>query len=816
MSFLSADLRNVWRSALRSPGVTLIIVVLLALGTGGVSAVFNPIYSQVFAPLPFPSPEQLVIIGGDIPFFNINFNRFERREELGRIFSNLTAYEFILGTTIILPDKRKEVYEAEVSEEFFEALGVQPLRGSDFRRSNERRSVVVSNRFWRNELMGAEDAIGTPVQLHGMQYSIIGIMPESFDFPTGADIWTHRGETFAYERPHRQYLGRLRSDVSPGKAAEELRTLEFKPGEGLYGNTGPAIQSLRTILYGDRRPMLWMLGSSAILFLLLVCAGAMSLLVTQGTRRKSEMAIRLIHGATRRNLVFQLLRETLPLVIVGALAGYWLSEVVSAWLMVQFPALHGGEVVLPVKMAFFAALVLAVTIIGSLTPALYATGVDLNAHLKAGSNSRRRLGSFSFSLRELLVGVQLSLSLALLTGVGLLVNSMMFHVDVPFRWSSNNMAVVQTTYSRPMEPKITIEEVATRRAVFFQDFHNILKTMPEISNAGNFSPIPFSPAAVRRNQNPGKVYITPPPEGRRREEKEFNVKALSNVFTSPEGFDLLGIPFIAGRTFSQTDIDDSITLELISLARRMSGSGVDKGIINQSLARQLWPGENAGNAVGKIIYDGVSPYEIIGVVQDFLLVSDNKDIVPTLYRPEIYVDSRVQTYLVKLHSGNLMKDFRQRLSNLDLEFTTVELSSLKDVVSESTANTRMTLQLLGSFAFLGILVAGLSAYATTSLMVAAMNREIGIRMAMGAQIWDILLFVFWRGIRMILIALPVGLFLAWVLSKILSGFLFQVKINDPLAWIVSCSVLLGITVIAVFIPALRAARVNPLDVMRAE
>jgi predicted permease len=663
--------------------------------------------------------------------------------------------------------------------------------------------------------MGVEDAIGKTVQLYGMQFSIIGIMPETFDFPTGADIWTYRGEAFVFERHSRLYLGRLRTEISPGKAAEELRTLEFKHGEGLFGNTGPVVKSLRTVLYGDRRPMLWMLGSSAVLFLLLVCAGVMNLLVTQGARRKSEMTIRLIHGATRRNLILQLLRETLPLVVVGALAGAWLSEVVSAWLMSQFPALQGGEVVLPVKIAFSAALVLAVTVIGGLTPALYATDVDLNTYLKSDSNSRRRFGPFSFSLRELLVGIQLSLSLALLTGVGLLVNSLMFHVDVPFRWSSRDMVVVQVEYTRPMESKMVTVEEATRRAMFFREFQNSLHTMPEVANIGIFTPIPFSPEAGRRIQRRGRVYITPPQKDRRRVGNDFYVEALFYIYTSPEGFDLLGIPLIAGRPFSQMDIDDALALALESLTPMMAGNGVGKVIINQSLARQLWPGESAGNAVGKIIYDGFSSsHEIIGVVQDFLLVSNNKNFIPTVYRPEFYAAYLVQTYLVKLHSGLLIKDFRQRLSSLDVGFTTIESSPLGDVVSESMADTRMTLQLLGCFALIGIVVAGLSAYTTTSLMVATMNRETGIRMAMGATTWDILLFVFWRGIRAIFIALPFGLFLAWILSKILSGYLFQVKIDDPLAWIISCALLIGIAVIAALIPALRATRVNPMDAMR--
>ena len=209
-------------------------------------------------------------------------------------------------------------------------------------------------------------------------------------------------------------------------------------------------------------------------------------------------------------------------------------------------------------------------------------------------------------------------------------------------------------------------------------------------------------------------------------------------------------------------------------------------------------------------------HEVIGVVRDFHLVSDNKDFVPAIYRPESNTNTHVQTFLVKLHSGALMKDFRQRLSGFDAGTVTIEVRSLGEVVSESTANMRMTLQLLGSFALLGIVVAGLGVYATTSLMIAAMNREMGIRMSMGAQTWDILRFALWRGTRAILLGLPAGLILAWILSRILSGYLFQVKVNDSLAWLISCAVLLVITTVAAFIPALRAAQISPLDALRDE
>ena len=692
------DLQYTWRTTRRSLGVTLAIIVMLALGTGGVTAVFNPVYSTLFAPLPFPQPEQLVLVGGDIPFFNNLFNRFEQTENLERIFSNMATYAPFPAYRTSMSDTGKitEVFAVDVSEDFFETLGVLPLRGLSFQRNETTQAaVVVSNRFWRNELMGADDAIGKLMQAGIRTLPIIGIMPESFDFPSGADIWMYGGRGGVLRSEARQYLGRLRPGMSMGQAAEALSAIDFKPGRGLGGKEGPLLQSLQKVLYGDRTPLLLMLSAAAILFLLLVCAGVMNLLVTQGTRRKSEMALRLILGATRRNLVFQMLRETLPLVIIGALAGLWISEIASSWLMVQFPALKGGEVVVPVKMSFFATLVLIVTVIGGLTPALYASGVNLNTYLKSGDITNRRF--FSFPLHELLVGVQLGLTLALLTGVGLLVSSMMFRVDIPIRWSSGNMAVVDVQF--PVAQEDLQPEAYTGRALYFQEFQHRLNTMPGVAASGIFRPLPFSADAVRASQTTLGVYKT-----QFQGPERVSIQSIEG-YANPEGFEMLGITLMAGRHFTSADIanETAFKIRFWDFGSSEPSTGVIGGvvIINQFLARQFWPGENV---VGKMIYDGASNrYEVVGVVRDFYQVGDNKNIVPAVYYPPNIWQPVTQKFIVKLHSGALMKDFRQHLSGLDMGSMTTEVRPFGDVVSEATASSRMTLQLLGGFALLGII-----------------------------------------------------------------------------------------------------------------
>ena len=364
MNTLLMNLRHAWKSMLRAPGVTLVIIVLLALGTGGVTAVFNPIYALVLSPPPFPQPDRLMLIGGNIHLFNESYDGFEKREELGRIFSNLTAYAPIVPSTkVLIPGtgKIKEVHAVDVTEDFFETMGVQPLRGSSFsqnKNNNAGRVVIISNRFWRDELGRTNDAIGKLIEVNSRQVTIVGIMPGKFDFPDSTDIWIH-SDGHGWPADTTQFLGRLRPEILPPLAANEIKSMGFKSvaTAANFGNTGPVLQPLQILFSGDRVPLLRTLGVTAVLFLLLVCAGVMNLLITQGMRRKSEMAMRLILGATRRNLILQLLVETLPLVIMGGLMGQWLSEVTGAWLTTQFPTLQGGEVAAPVQTAFFVTLV---------------------------------------------------------------------------------------------------------------------------------------------------------------------------------------------------------------------------------------------------------------------------------------------------------------------------------------------------------------------------------------------------------------------------------------------------------------------------
>ena len=845
MQIILMDFRCAWRRALRQPWVTLSIILLLAIGIGGVTAVFNPTYSVLFSPLPFPKPEQLMRISGTPGLLiDSTTNSFTDEEALGRIFSNKAAY-YTKQSQIRIADTGKtlDVNTLVVTGEFFETLGVKLFMGPGFSGKGNNIEYIVSHRFWRNELMQKSDAIGSHVfaldgNLFGASdeklFPIVGIMPENFNFPFDIDIWQPVVTVSEYPNmPDATYIGRLRPEISVGKAAEELKNIvdrnknpsqepNAKPlGARVFSQQAsksadrtPAkpegseigyqhqfqLESLQIYLYGDQRPMLKMLGAAAILFLVLVCAGVVNILVAQGAKRKHEIAMRLIFGAKRRNLVFQLVRETLPLVVIGGLTGLWLSEIVSMWMWAQMPALRGGVVNVPAKIAFWTSLVVVVTIIGGMIPSLFATGLDLNTYLKSASAGKRRF----FSMQEFLVGVQLSLALALLIGVGVLIRSLMFNVDIPVGWSSRDIAVVSVIHDQSPS--------ASRRSINInQDVQRELNAMPEVVVSGVVSPIPFSADAVKRGGGIGRSYILKDLQKRR---DMMVVQAgiipssdatVVKVDVSPDGFKALGIPIVLGRHFTDADAENR--------RKYIGGELPTPVIINQVLAEHLWPEENP---IGKMFVDNqVSYREVVGVVRNYHGIPNSRNFIPAMYFPYTETEQR-PTFLVKLRPGTSFQDFhsdaRRRLSGLGLIW--IEAKPLSEYVKDATVNQRLTLQLLTWFAVLGIIVSGLGVYATATLMASARTKETGIRMALGAQTWDILKLTFCRGIRAILVGLPVGLFLAWVLARILSSFLVQVNIDDPLSWILSCAVLLVIATVAALIPALRATRVNPLDAMR--
>jgi len=856
--FLS-DVRHGWRTWRRMPAAALTMVILPALGIGGVAAIFSPLYSLVLAPLPFPRSDNLVRIGGDLPIFNLHSSVFEERNRLASVFENVMAYEPLdvgrpIQARLSSAGQPKDVVVHAVTQEFFDTMGVPPRLGTGFADEAASAAVVVlSNRVWRTELQGTPDVIGRSVQLFDHPFTVVGVMPMGFDFPGATDLWVPMG-TVGANGSRVQFVGRLRAGMPLEQAALALNAMGSRREQGptgRVGKDGPVLQPLQVFLRGDRRPMLWVLWAASILFLLLVAAGSANVLLAQGVGRRPEMYVRLALGGGRRRLVRQLLTETLLVVGVGGVLGTWLSIAASQWLQSHLPELRDGRIFAPATVALAVALSLVVTLLCGLAPALRATDMGLASSRKPGTGRprwawRRRRVSTS---REYLAGAQLALALVLLIAAGLLLRSLTTRISMPLALETHGVVVARVAMpplpalaaaqadffqrhgmglggsygprrhqalmeqmQRTLEPAERAENA--RNVLFFREAERTLRTLPSVVAVGVLEPAPFTSAATSAMQNPNWVSTR-----RSGGNRDALVPCIVGR-ASAQAFEVLGVRLQAGRTFTTSDVAEEFTLQetvqfpparLGTVLTALSGSA----IINQVLARRLWPTESA---IGKRFYDrGSAARVVVGVVPHFHQSGYNMTVMPAAYYP--FTGLRGATsFLVRLSpeasTERVATEAQRTLAELAPGLVRAEVQSMEGVTAASLTNLRLALVLLSAFSIVGSVVAGLGVYAVAALMAAARAHEFAVRMALGASVTEVRLLAMQRVVRLAAVALPAGLGAGWAVARQLSSLLFQVGTADPTIFVASSALLLAIVLAAGLAPLLRAATANPAAVLR--
>jgi len=846
---------RVWR---RAPGVALAVVALLALGIAGVAALFSPLYALILSPLPFPAPERLVRMGSHIPVFNGYTNTFDERDRLGSIFINVMAYAPVMGydaeADFLATGRPTQVNMLAVTPEFFETLGVLPRMGKGF--ANERIDapvIVLSDRLWRTAFESSDRVIGMTVRIGGQARPVVGVMPETFDFPGGVDVWVLMG-TVGYASPGLERVGRLRPGFSVEQAATHLEAIPHTRAPGATGplaGDGPSLQTLQTYLRGDLRATLWMLWAVSGLFLLVACVGVVNLLLAHSVRRRPEIVVQLALGAGRWRLVRQLLTEILVLAIGSALIGLWLSTLAGRWLQTQMADLQAGPLFVPATLALGVALTFVVTMVCGLVPALHATRVELSAALAAGASrasgllSRRRF----FEPREYLTGLQVALALALLVGTALLLRSLSAQIDKPLGLQPDDVAVFQARL--PMSPghlaammKFRNEHHMTRRgygprhdaallenqartlaperraervrnALFLRDAYDRLGKLPNVVSVGVFSPTPFTPHAALRML----TFISAADQAGAGDPPR--VRALRG-WTSTNGFDILGIRLLRGRAFNAEDVASTLAVELAKVSaddqaeRRDGQSG--PVIINEALAQRLWPHENPVGKLLKDIYDQ-DPHLVVGVVSNFYSTADAASSGPAVYSPWTG-HMLLNTFVVKLQAGAsaqaLSPEIDRVVNELMPGIPRVDVRDLKSLTEATQRSTRLALVLLGWFSLLGTTAAALGVYTASTLMASARKRDIAIRIALGASVTSIRWWILSRSARLLLVAIPFGLLAGWVLARQLSHLLFEVTGTDLATYTISVVLLLIVTLTASLLPALYAGTTDPVVALRSE
>jgi putative ABC transport system permease protein len=804
MQTLWQDLRYGARMLLKQPGFTLIAVFTLALGIGATTAIFSVVNAVLIRALPYRDADRIMTLwqrntqsgakeDGASP---ANFLDWQSRSQS---FTEMAAAEpYSLNLT---GQDEPEAFRAWlVTEGFFQILGVGALHGRTFApeeyKAGNARVVVISHGLWRRRFGGDPHLIGRTLRFSGQQYTVVGVLPPEFEFPTGREMWAPRVIT---ERDRMMRGGgyipvvaRLKPGVTPAEAQQEMDAVaaalaqEFPQANR---ERGVAVVPLAEQLTGRVRPALVVLAGAVGLLLLIACANVASLLLARGAEREREFAVRAALGAARGRLVRQLLTESLLLALAGGLGGILLAGWACGAMLALIPGglPRAGEVGVDGRVLAFAVAVSALTaLIFGLAPALKFSRPDPNKSLKEGG--RGASGPARQRLRQALVVSEVALALVLLVGAGLLVRSFARLLEVNPGFSTERALALEVH-------AWGVARTPEQRADFFEQTIDRIAALPGVRAAGAVSALPFHESAIDPT-------ITFTVEGRPVPAPGQEPTAYLTVATA-DYFNALDIPLRRGRFFTRFDRRDSAPVALV----------------NETMARRYWPGEDpVGRKITASLFGQLINCEIVGVVGDVRHTGLDSEPRPELFRPHLQSAYGSMTYVVRTVGDplQLLPAVKREVwaVNKNLPFTST--ATVAELVSRTLAARRFTLVLLGSFAALALALAAVGLYGLMSFTTRQRTHEIGVRMALGARGRDITRLVVSEGLLLALAGVAVGAAGAWALTRFLGGLLFGVSATDPLVFAALSLLLLAVALVACFVPAWRATRVDPMAALRYE
>src|SRR5262245_14209926 len=803
MNNLWQDLRYGARILLSKPGFTLIATLTLALGIGTTTAPFSMVYSVLLRPLPYRDESRIVTLWQS----NVK-SGVEREETSPANFldwrDRLQSCEAVaaiqpFGHSLIGSGEPERFRSWLVTENFFEILKVKPLYGRTFSAeeygAGRGNVVVLGYGLWQQRFGGDPQIVGRQLTLNGRPHMVVGIMPPEFQYPPGRELWAPRGPR-EYDRQIRggtyiKVIGRLKPGRTLAQGQAELTTIAAQLAAEYpqtNSNVSAVIVPLREIIVGQVRRGLLVLFGAVGFVLLIACANITSLLLARGAQRSRELAIRAALGAGRSRLIQQLLVESALLGVVGGASGvllaYWLIDAIVMFSPGNLPRLE--QIALyPQAGAFAAGITLLTALLFGLAPAIQMTRRDLNAALKdegrgvQGGRSRQRL-------RHLLVALEMALALALLIGAGLLIRSYetLMRVDPGFATEGALTLEVQLGRDRTMEQMATFVAEAEER----------LRSLPGVRAVGLTTALPFHDNRIVLPTNFSIAGRAAAPG------QEQTVYRLG---VTPEYLPALGVPLLRGRSLTSFDKADSPPVALI----------------NQTLARRHWPLEDPLGK--KIVFESFGRAlncEIVGVVGDVRPRGLDSEPQPEIYLPYAQDPFGSVTWLVRTAGDplSLLSAVKAKIREVNPTQTIASTATLDQLLDRSSSARRFNLFLFGSFAALSLLLASIGLYGLISYATAQRTREIGIRMALGARGGDVLRLVIGQGMRLALTGVALGLAASWGLTRFMASLLFSVTPTDPLTFAGVSLLLLSVALVACWIPARRATKVDPLTALRIE
>ena len=807
MHKLLQDLRYATRTLVKKPGFVLVAVVTLALGIGGSTAIFTVVNSALLRGLPYRSSNELYHLWERTPQKEFNRREFSYPDyqdyQQNSVFTGLAGYTG--GGAILSGSGEPEsVPAARASANFFSVLGVDPIVGRTFQDGEDKpggpKVTVLTYGLWQRKFGGDPNAVGKQLTINGESYTVIGVLPQTFQFALRpADLWLPYQPTpnqLSRRFMHgTNLIGRLKPGVSANQAQSELSVIasrieqQFKDS---HAGTVATLVPLQEEVVGNVRPILFVLLAAVGFVLLIACANVASLLLTRSLARQKEVAVRSALGASRWRVIRQLLTESLLLSIVGGAAGlliaYWGTPALVAVLpqsqLNAMPFLKSVQIDRSILLFSFGLSLLTGLIFG-LAPALHSSSLDLNEVLKEGG--RNTSAGVGYRLRSAMVISEIALAVVLLIGAGLMMKSLFRLLQTNVGFKTENLLTM------------TIVLPATKytedsQCIAFNDqLKERVQSLPGVSGTGTVNILPLNGGNTTRFIVEGDPV---PPPG---QEVEANIRTVNDTY-----FQTLGVPLLAGRMFDESD----------------KTGGQDVVIIGKSVADKVFPGRDP---VGrKIKYTALDSEAllIVGVVGDVKITGLDQAIKPVLYYP-FRQSASIFANLVVRTKGDptvLANAVRSEVRNIEPGAAILNVNSMDEMISQTPASfmRRFPALLISIFAAVALLLASIGIYGVVSYSVSQQTHFIGIRMALGASPTDILKMVMKQGVVLALLGVGIGVTAAFGLMRLLRDLLFEVKTTDVSTFVFVSAVLFVVALLACFLPARRATKVDPLVALRYE
>jgi putative ABC transport system permease protein len=799
------DLRFGLRMLLKQPGFTLIAVLTLALGIGANTAIFSVVNALLLRPLPYVESERLVLLSErsrEGERLDVAYPNFADWQTRAQSFVGMAAtYTGSFSRTGVEKPERLEGYVGNWN--FFQLLGVNPQLGRLFTEADDHygaaRTVILTHALWQTRFGAEANVIGQAILLNGDSYTVIGVLPPGFEYLEAADVYVPIGLFLAPDSPlanrgNSAYLhgvARLKPGVTVEQANSEMATLgQQLAQEYPKVNEGKSAQAerLQDVMSESVRQSLWILLGAVGFILLIACINVANLLLVRAAERQKEFAVRQALGAGRRRIVRQLLSESLLVAGLGGacgfLVGWWMLQGLIALAPPEIPQLSRVGLDKTVLL-FTLGIAVLTSLLCGLLPALQSSKIDLQTALKAGG--RLTTGTGREGMRKALMIAEVSLSLVLLVGAGLLVRSMYNLLNVDLGFNADKLLTMRVSLS---EGRYN----AGTRCVFYDECLARVRAVPGVRDAALTMSLPIRGASWSR------VFIAsdkPVPS-------RADLPHSDNIPVSQNYFETMGIRLMRGRSFSAADTTESAPVV----------------VINETLARGIWPGEDPiGKRLKQSFPENEAPWrEVIGVVDDIKLNGVDQPTSMQTYLPYAQEPRPSVGVVVRTHDNPraVAASVEQAIHSIDNGLPVYSIWTMDQLLSNSLAQRRLTLVLLASFAALALLLASVGVYGVISYAVRQRTHELVIRIALGAQASDVLTLILAQGLKLVLLGVALGLVAALALTRFLESLLFGVRPTDPLTFIVIAGALLCIALLACWIPARRATKVDPMVALRHE